>query len=144
MFVLCSILPLTMLACAQQEAPASPVSTAAPEVVSTKEAPSAAARPAPAPPGGHVAPPPGATPVARVGVLDDDYEPAIVSAKVGEFIEWYHRGLRLHTITALDFSWDSGAFTAGDTFYMSFHQPGTYQYFCTEHPWMRGIVVVTE
>ncbi len=79
----------------------------------------------------------------RVRVYDDDYDPNVVSVKVGEVIEWYHTGLRLHTITASDFSWDSGGFVPNELFRMSFSQPGNYLYYCIEHPSMRGIIVVT-
>ncbi|MBI4214226.1 MAG: hypothetical protein HY534_07960 [Chloroflexi bacterium] len=32
----------------------------------------------------------------------------------------------------------------GETFRMSFAQPGEYQYVCQDHPWMIGQVVVTD
>ena len=142
----CCAIPLLLIACA-------PVETTGSTAVPRRQ--EALAGPQVVPPGAHgltndssagvrVAASPDIPPVAQVRVFDDDYEPNVVSAKVGEVIEWYHTGFRLHTITAINFSWDSRGFAPGDVFRINFNRAGTYQYFCTEHPWMRGIVVVTE
>lgn len=79
----------------------------------------------------------------QVQVIDDAFRPDAASAHAGEVVEWRHAGFRLHTVTGFDRTWNSGAFVPGDTFRMSFAQPGVYQYFCVEHPWMIGYVVVT-
>lgn len=81
---------------------------------------------------------------ARVRVIDDAFQPEIARLAVGEIVEWQHAGFRLHTVTAVDLSWSSGAFMPGETFRVSFAQPGEYQYVCQDHPWMIGQVVVTD
>lgn len=50
-----------------------------------------------------------------------------------------------HTVTSRNGSptaFDSGELGQGDTFAMTFEEPGTYAYFCRVHPTMRAVVVV--
>jgi hypothetical protein len=37
---------------------------------------------------------------------------------------------------------DSGLFDPGESWSRTFYNPGTYNYFCTIHPWMEAVVVV--
>ncbi len=39
---------------------------------------------------------------------------------------------------------DSGLFKPGSSYSTKFNQSGTYNYFCTIHPWMEGIVNVQD
>jgi nitrite reductase (NO-forming) len=48
----------------------------------------------------------------------------------------------VHTVTASDGSFDSGLLQSGQSFSYTFNDPGTFEYFCTPHPWMRARVVV--
>ena len=48
----------------------------------------------------------------------------------------------LHTVTAVDGSFDSGMISEGGTFSYTFETPGDFEYFCTPHPWMRAKVTV--
>jgi plastocyanin len=54
-----------------------------------------------------------------------------------------------HTVTSTSVpagasSFDSGIMAAGATFTQTFTVPGTYQYHCSLHAWMTGMVVVEE
>ncbi len=68
------------------------------------------------------------------------YSPEPVRVQVGEPIMWTNRdGGVPHTVTATDGSWDSEIMELGDTFSMTFDEPGVYVYICTLHPPRQGI-----
>lgn len=47
-----------------------------------------------------------------------------------------------HTATADDLSWGTGTLKSGESFTRYFKTAGTYTYFCSIHPSMRGTIVV--
>jgi plastocyanin len=51
----------------------------------------------------------------------------------GTTIAWTNRGVNIHTIAALDGSFDSGALNTADSFAFTFTKPGTYQIICRQH-----------
>jgi plastocyanin len=72
------------------------------------------------------------------------FSPVSFTVKVGATVTWVNRDSSVHTVTSLGSSlFDSGNIPAGGTYSYTFSQPGTYQYYCTLHPWMKGTVVVT-
>ena len=63
--------------------------------------------------------------------------------KVGNSVTWTNNGSLDHTVSfqgAIGF--DSGLLSTGQTAAFEFDTPGTFNYFCTPHPWMLGQVVV--
>jgi plastocyanin len=70
------------------------------------------------------------------------YEPAELTAKVGQVVKWKNEGAEAHTVTAEDKSFDSGSMAPGAEFQFTFSKPGTYSYSCTPHPWAKGTVKV--
>jgi len=72
------------------------------------------------------------------------YAPATFTAKVGQSVVWSNGDGTIHTVTT-DTSklFDSGGVPSGGTFSYKFTQAGTYTYYCTIHPFMKGTVVVT-
>jgi plastocyanin len=80
---------------------------------------------------------------ADVSILDNAYEPAILEAATGQTITWQNDGVLPHTVTATDSSFDSSFMVPGAVYQLSFGAPGEYAYFCTVHPEMTGVVVVT-
>ncbi|MDH3470732.1 MAG: cupredoxin domain-containing protein, partial [Acidimicrobiia bacterium] len=75
-------------------------------------------------------------------IIDFDFEPAILTVEPGDAITWTNRGEIPHTVTARDLTFDSEFVMTGESFSISFTEPGTYEYFCTLHPNMVGTVVV--
>ena len=61
---------------------------------------------------------------------------------VNNTVQWTNNDIAPHTVTAVDKSFDSGELNTGDTFTYTFTTPGTYQYGCSYHPWMKGTVIV--
>lgn len=79
---------------------------------------------------------PGAT------ISDFKFAPATITVHAGESVTWINHGPSTHTATARDGSFDSGPLKPGASSSHTFTRPGTYQYFCTIHPFMHGTVVV--
>ena len=66
----------------------------------------------------------------------------------GDTVSWENADTAFHTITSItpsgeiDDIFDSGFFTAGESYAMQFDDLGDFHYFCSIHPWMTGIVHV--
>ncbi|HSJ24916.1 MAG TPA: cupredoxin family copper-binding protein [Longimicrobiales bacterium] len=60
----------------------------------------------------------------------------------GTTVEWTNRDAVMHTVSADDSSWDSGAIQPGASWRARFDEPGIYSFHCGPHPWMKGVVVV--
>lgn len=86
------------------------------------------------------------------------YEPAHVTVKVGEPVQWINTGKSVHSVTLVpddaqnpkDASepagaktFDSGFMPPGGTFSYTFTVPGTYHYFCVPHEKAGMVGVVT-
>lgn len=85
-------------------------------------------------------PPPGA---AQVSIRGSAFSPATVRVAPGATVTWTNHDSVMHTVTANDASFDS-SFMARDAHWSHrFDGPGTYGYYCTLHPEMRGSVIVT-
>jgi plastocyanin len=67
---------------------------------------------------------------------------AHIEIAVGTTITWKNEDQVSHTVSATDTSFDSGMIDAGRSWSHTFDQPGTYTYYCTPHPFMKGTVVV--
>jgi uncharacterized repeat protein (TIGR01451 family) len=70
------------------------------------------------------------------------YSPSTITIHVGDTVTWTNVGAMAHTVTADDGSFDSGSLNTGDTWSMTFQTAGTFTYYCTPHPWMKGTVIV--
>ena len=83
----------------------------------------------------------------EVTIQDYAYGPATIEVAAGTKVTWTNNDSIEHTVTTEDgapASFDSGEFGQGESFSFTFDEPGEYNYFCTPHPYMKGIVVVTE
>ena len=64
----------------------------------------------------------------------------------GTTVTWTHSDGAPHTVTTtkapVDF--DSGRMNKGGQFSQTFDTAGTYEYYCSIHPSMKGKVIVTE
>lgn len=82
---------------------------------------------------------------------DKAYSPLNIEVSVGTEVTWTNDDEIVHTVTSgksdgrvgtPDDLFDSGNLDAGDTFSYTFDKPGTYDYYCIPHPWMKGTVTV--
>ena len=76
--------------------------------------------------------------------------PSELSVRPGDVVKWENTDAVTHTITSgtlatgIDGIFDSGQMKSGQTFSHMFSEIGEYDYFCTIHPWMNGIVNVVD
>jgi plastocyanin len=97
----------------------------------------AAASPAPAPSPSGLLPA-----VLTVHVKDFKYAPTPAKIHVGDRVTFVNDDEDAHTVTATDKSFDSAALDTHQTWQHVFSKPGTYDYFCALHPYMKARIVV--
>jgi amicyanin len=66
-----------------------------------------------------------------------------LAISAGQTVTWTNMGSMQHSVTADDGSFDSGLVDPNNTFSMEFDNPGTYNYHCTPHPWMKATITVS-
>ncbi|MFN8526449.1 MAG: cytochrome P460 family protein [Chloroflexota bacterium] len=80
--------------------------------------------------------------LGRLPIQNYSFVPASATFKVGSAITWVNEDEAIHTVTAVDNSFDSGRISLGGTFRRTFETPGTFDYVCTVHQNMRARIVV--
>ena len=78
----------------------------------------------------------------RVGIDKLKFDPAQVSAHVGDAIEWTNSDFVAHTATARNKDWDV-TIPAKGVGHVTLEHPGDVDYFCRFHPFMMGRISVT-
>jgi plastocyanin len=77
-----------------------------------------------------------------VTIRDYTYSPSPLRIRAGSTVTIVNRDTAPHTATDDGGRWDTGALSQGQSATVTFDTPGTYTYFCTLHPTMKGRVVV--
>lgn len=72
------------------------------------------------------------------------FSPKVLTVAVGTKVTWTNKDDEPHTVVNAGSppAFKSAALDSDDSFSFTFTQPGTYQYFCSIHPFMTGTVVV--
>jgi len=75
------------------------------------------------------------------------YDPQVLDTTIGTTVAWDNTDNTVHTVTSgeapeADGIFDSEMMVAGDMFEFTFTEAGSYNYYCTFHPWMVGTVNV--
>ena len=83
-------------------------------------------------------------PAADAKVQIDQYAflPQRITVKPGTTVTWTNDDDAPHTIASSAKVFKSRPLDTGDKFSFTFTTPGTYAYFCSEHPQMTGTVTV--
>jgi CSLREA domain-containing protein len=77
-----------------------------------------------------------------VTILDNDYQPNLITIHAGRIVTWENTGLTDHSVTSNTGVWDSGTLAPGQKFQYTFTTAGNYPYHCSFHPEMIGMVIV--
>jgi len=87
--------------------------------------------------------------VSRPGCEETNscYLPSIITINQGQQVTWSNEDVAFHTVTSGLYDepsdlFDSGHLDPEQKFSVSFDEQGTFDYFCTLHPWMAGKVIV--
>jgi plastocyanin len=87
-----------------------------------------------------VAAPPAET---RVTIDNFTFKPETITIPKGTKLEWENDDDIPHTVVETKGKFLSPALDTEDKYAFTFDVPGTYEYFCSLHPHMKGKVVVT-
>ncbi len=83
-----------------------------------------------------------ATDVSQLNIQNFVYQPANIQVRVGTTVTWTNQDSVPHSVTFKNGMKDSGLLSQGQSFSYTFNTPGTYQYYCTVHPYMVATVTV--
>lgn len=90
-------------------------------------------------------PPVRAQAAQQIAVQNFAFQPATLTVSAGTTVTWTNQDGVEHTTTSdqgSTVSWDSGALPQGQSYSVTFTQPGTYTYHCAIHPFMKGTIIV--
>ena len=77
-----------------------------------------------------------------VKVKNFSFSPVTLRVHPGATITWKNLDGEPHVVVSETGVFRSGALDEGDSFQFTFEKPGTYAFFCSVHPHMRGTIVV--
>ena len=87
--------------------------------------------------------------VSRPGCDIEDicYIPSNIVVEKGKSVTWLNEDSSFHSVTSGFYPKPSGLFDSGhldpyQSYTLFFDEIGTYDYFCTLHPWMKAQVIV--
>jgi plastocyanin len=78
----------------------------------------------------------------QLAIENFSFTPATLTVSAGTTVTWTNHDAVLHTVTATDKSFASGAIDTDGTFSHQFTTPGTYAYHCSIHPTMTAQIIV--
>jgi len=85
-------------------------------------------------------------PTIPLDIKDFRFSPTEITIKKDTTVTWTQKDSVPHTVTTTSGpeSFDSGTLSQGEEFSYTFQKTGTYEYYCSIHPNMKGKVTVTE
>jgi len=81
---------------------------------------------------------------------DNCFSPSTLTLPVNSTVTWENDHTSSHTITSgtptqgPNGIFDSGELSQNGTFEFTFTEDGIFDYYCTTHPWMKGVVTISE
>ena len=103
-----------------------------------------AARPTPAPsrPTAQAPAPRAASKSVTARMKGQAFIPAVLEIDAGTTVHWKNLDALIHTVTAVDKSFNSGVIAADGSYSHTFSRPGTIPIYCIAHPFMKATIVV--
>jgi plastocyanin len=85
-----------------------------------------------------------AVPAVAVAIDNFSFKDPVITVGVGTRVTWTNRDDIPHTVTAdgIPPGFRSHPLDTGEQFAMQFDKAGSFRYFCSLHPKMRGTVIV--
>jgi len=79
----------------------------------------------------------------RIEIKDFAFNPQTITVKSGAKVTWINRDEEPHTIVSVEKQFKkSTALDTDQEFTITAGTPGTYNYFCSVHPKMTGIIII--
>ncbi len=78
----------------------------------------------------------------HVTIDNFSFTPQTLTVQAGTRVTWVNKDDVPHTVTSVDKKFHSRALDTDERYSFTFTAPGTYKYFCSVHPHMRGTVIV--
>lgn len=78
----------------------------------------------------------------QVTIANFAFSPASLTIAVGDTVVWTNNDNVIHTVTSTTGVFNSGSLANNATFSYIFKSAGTFDYYCTIHPYMTGKVIV--
>ncbi|MDP4224452.1 MAG: cupredoxin family copper-binding protein [Bacteroidota bacterium] len=78
----------------------------------------------------------------QVTIVNFAFSPATLSIAAGDTVVWTNKDGIVHTVTSTGGVFDSKSLANNATFSYIFKNAGTFDYYCTIHPYMTGKVIV--
>jgi plastocyanin len=77
---------------------------------------------------------------------NQNFAPSVATLIIGtnDTVTFKNDDITVHTVTAVDHSFDSGDIKAGNSWTHQFTTPGNYSYFCVYHKWMTAFLIVRQ
>jgi plastocyanin len=79
---------------------------------------------------------------SAVDIADFKFGPEAITVAAGGEVTWTNTDSAAHTASGADGSFDTGALDKGEEAEVAFDEPGTYEYICEFHPFMKGTIEV--
>lgn len=88
--------------------------------------------------------PPAAVAAQQVKIFNYKFDPEVLTVPAGTTVTWTNKDEVPHSVVSSDKRFtQSGGLDTGDTYSYTFKDAGSYEYFCSLHPFMKGKIVVT-
>jgi plastocyanin len=84
----------------------------------------------------------GQSATVEVVMKDIKFVPDSLTIKVGQTVTWVNQDNATHDVVATQGEFKSDLFGKGQSFSFTFSKAGTYPYYCSVHPTMKGTIVV--
>jgi plastocyanin len=77
-----------------------------------------------------------------INIVDNAFNPATITVPVGGVVRWVNTGAVTHNSTSATGLWSSPDLGPGGAYERTFNQAGSFNYACTLHPGMAGVIEV--
>ncbi len=77
-----------------------------------------------------------------IAIKNLGFDPQTITVPVGTVVTWTNYDTVSHTVTSDNGTFDSDSLKSGAQFRNEFSRPGTYEFHCKIHPYMKGTVLV--
>lgn len=79
----------------------------------------------------------------RIAIRSFAFDPAHLTVRPGDRVEWTNHDIAPHTATDRDGGWDTGELARGESGSLELRETGHVAYFCAFHPHMTGRITIT-